>query len=110
MIYVGVDITKLNHFASAISSDGEVLIEPFKFTNDADGFQMLVSKLISLNTEPDSIIIGLESTAHYGDNLVRYLVAEDFQVCIEPHQAINSAKNSAYGLCWWGLSGAPILF
>lgn len=76
MIYVGVDIAKLNHFASAISSDGEVLIEPFKFTNDADGFQMLVSKLISLNAEPDSII-NLESTAHYGDNLVRYLVAEN---------------------------------
>ena len=46
MIYVGVDIAKLNHLASAISSDGEVLIELFKFTNDADGFQMLVSKLI----------------------------------------------------------------
>ena len=99
MIYVGVDIAKLNHFASAISSDGEILIEPFKFTNDADGFQMLVAKLISLNAEPDSIIIGLESTAHYGDNLVRYLVAENFQVCVEPHQATNSAKNSAYGLC-----------
>ena len=56
MIYVGVDIAKLNHFASAISSDGEVLIEPFKFTNDADGFQLLVSKLISHNAKPDSII------------------------------------------------------
>ena len=33
LIYVGIDIAKLNHFASAISSDGEVLIEPFKFTN-----------------------------------------------------------------------------
>ena len=31
MIYVGIDIAKLNHFASAISSDGEILIEPFKF-------------------------------------------------------------------------------
>ena len=81
MIYVGVDIAKLNHFASAISSDGEVLIEPFKFTNDADGFQMLVSKLILLNKEPDSII-NLEPTAHYGDNLVRYLVAENFHVCM----------------------------
>ena len=38
MIYVGIDIAKLNHFASAISSDSEILIEPFKFTNDADGF------------------------------------------------------------------------
>ena len=34
MIYVGIDIAKLNHFAAAISSDGEILIEPFKFTND----------------------------------------------------------------------------
>ena len=98
MIYVGVDIAKINHFASVISSDGEVLIEPFEFTNNADGFQMLVSKLIALNTEPDSII-GLESTAHYGDNLVRYLVAENFQVYVEPHQATDSAENSAYSLC-----------
>lgn len=77
MIYVGVDIAKLNHFSSTISSDGEVLIEQFKIANDADGFQMLISKLISLNKEPDSNIIGFESTAHYGDNLVRYLIAEN---------------------------------
>ena len=71
MIYVGIDIAKLNHFASAISSDGEILMEPFQFSNDADGFLMLVSRLDSLGS--DNIIIGLESTAHYGDNLVRYL-------------------------------------
>ena len=35
-IFVGIDIAKLNHFAAAISSDGEIIIEPFKFTNDAD--------------------------------------------------------------------------
>ena len=85
MIYVGIDIAKLNHFASAISSDGEVLIEPFKFTNDGDGFQLLLSSLESLSLNSDNIIIGLESTAHYGDNLVRYLVASNFNVCVEPH-------------------------
>ncbi len=95
MIYVGIDIAKLNHFASAISSDGEVLIEPFKFTNDSDGFHMLVSKLDSLDAEPDSIIIGLESTAHYGDNLVRYLVAENFQVCVlNPIKTSTMRKNN----------------
>ena len=31
MIYVGIDIAKLNHFASVISSDDEVLIEPYAF-------------------------------------------------------------------------------
>lgn len=82
MIYVGIDIAKLNHFASAVSSDGEILMEPFKFTNDGDGFSLLVSNLESLSDDKDSIIIGLESTAHYGDNLVRYLVACYYKVCV----------------------------
>lgn len=87
MIYVGIDIAKLNHFVSAISSDGEILIEPFKFTNDNDGFQLLISKLDSLNK--NSIIIGLESTAHYGDNLARFLVAGNYKVCV-----LNPIKTS----------------
>ena len=87
MIYAGIDIAKLNHFASALSSDGEILIEPFKFTNDNDGFHLLLSKLSSF--EKSNIIIGLESTAHYGDNLVRYLVAENYKVCV-----LNPIKTS----------------
>lgn len=38
MIYVGIDIAKLNHFASALSSDGEILLQPFSFSNSYDGF------------------------------------------------------------------------
>lgn len=93
MIYVGIDIAKLNHFASALSSDGEVLMQPFKFTNDGDGFQLLVSRLESLG--PDSIIIGLESTAHYDDNLVRYLVACNYSVCVlNPIKTSTLRKNN----------------
>lgn len=93
IIYVGIDIAKLNHFASAISSDGEVLIEPFKFTNDYDGFSLLVSKLVAL--DHDSIIIGLESTAHYGDNLIRFLLAMGFKVCVlNPIKTSTMRKNN----------------
>ena len=92
MIYVGIDIAKLNHFASAISSDGEILIEPFKFTNDANGFQLLTSQQDTLALQDDSLIIGLESTAHYGDNLVQYLVASYFKVCAQPYQDVFYAK------------------
>ena len=93
MIYVGVDIAKLNHFASAVSSEGDILIEPFKFTNDNDGFQLLISKLESL--DKGSIIIGLESTAHYGDNLVRYLVASNYKVCVlNPIKTSTMRKNN----------------
>ena len=93
MIYVGIDIAKLNHFASALSSDGEVLIEPFKFTNDSDGFFMLLSKLSSF--DKDSIIIGLESTAHYGNNLLMFLVPKGYKVVvINPIQTAILRKNN----------------
>ena len=92
-IFVGIDIAKLNHFAAAISSDGEIILEPFKFTNDADGFQLLLSKLESF--DKNSIIIGLESTAHCGDNLVRYLVTELYQVCVlNPIKTCQMRKNN----------------
>ena len=88
-IFVGIDISKFNHFAVAISWDDEILIESFKFTNDADGFQLLVSKLESF--DKNSIIIDPPSTAQYGDSLVRYLVAEFYQVCVEPHQNLSDS-------------------
>ena len=88
MIYVGIDIAKLNHFASALSSDGEIMLKPFKFTNDYDGFQLLVQKLDSFDF--DSLIIGLESTAHYGNNLVEFLVNNNYKVCV-----INPIQTSA---------------
>ncbi len=93
MVYVGIDIAKLNHFASAISSDGEVLIEPFQFLNDNDGFFLLLSKLCQF--DKNSIIIGLESTAHYGDNLAHFLVVKGFKVCIiNPIQTATLRKNN----------------
>ena len=93
MIYVGIDIAKLNHFAAVISSDGEILIEPFKFTNDYDGFYLLLSKLAPL--DQNSIIIGLESTAHYSDNLVRFLISKGFKVCVlNPIQTSSMRKNN----------------
>ena len=93
MIYVGIDIAKLNHFASAISSDGEVLIKPFQFTNDNDGFLKLVSLLSQF--KKDELIIGLESTAHYANNLLLFLVPKGFKVVrINPIQTSTMRKNN----------------
>ncbi|MDC7288808.1 hypothetical protein NXH76_13445 [Blautia schinkii] len=47
-----------------------IFIKLFTFTDDYDDFYMLFYKLAPL--DQNSIIIGLESTAHYGDNLVRF--------------------------------------
>jgi len=50
---------------------------------------LLDSRLTELSYEDDSIIVGLESTAHYGDNLIRYLVACNYNVCV-----LNPIKTS----------------
>lgn len=80
MIYLGIDIAKLNCFAPTLFSDSEIILEPFKYSNDYDGFFKLLSRLDSL--EQDSFIIGLESTAHYGNNLVEFLVSCNYKVCV----------------------------
>ena len=62
MIYAGIDIAKLNHFASVVSSDGEVLVEPFKFSNDSEGFRCLSSKLDQFDNQRPTTAITLLSS------------------------------------------------
>ena len=71
MIYVGIDIAKLTHFAALMTADGEVLVPPFSFQNNSNGFKLFLSKLKSF--DKNDLLIGLESTAHYGENLICYL-------------------------------------
>ena len=85
--------TQQECIAAAVSLEGEILIEPFQFSNDYDGFYLLLSKLAPLDQH--SIIIGLESTAHYGDNLVRFLICKDFKVCVlNPIMTSSMRKNN----------------
>ena len=57
IIYVGIDISKPYHFTAIITSDDEIFIDSFQFTNDYDGFWLLLSNLIPL--DQDSIIIAI---------------------------------------------------
>lgn len=80
MIYVGIDVAKQKHFASIMNSDGEILVQPFPFTNDYEGFQKLLTLLDGY--PKTDILIGMESTAHYAENLTCFLYTREFQVCI----------------------------
>lgn len=75
MVYVGIDIFILKLFRRCV-----FLIEPFKFSNDYGGFYPLLSNLTPIDRS--YIIKRLESTAHYSDNLVRFLIDKDFIVYI----------------------------
>ena len=91
--FVGIDIAKNTHWASCISSDGEIIFEPFSFANDNNGFQKLISKLVSL--DKTKILIGLESTAHYGENIISYLFNLNYYIgIINPIQTANLRRSN----------------
>lgn len=93
MIYVGIDIAKNTHWASAMNSDGEILLEPFSFQNNNEGFQKFISKLSIFDKQ--KMLIGLESTAHYGENIISYLFNLDYKIgIINPIQTSNLRKSN----------------
>ena len=93
MFYVGIDIAKNTHWTSCMSSDGGVIFEPFSFSNDTSGFQKLISKLEPL--EKTKILIGLESTAHYGENIISYIFDLGYKIgIINPIQTANLRRSN----------------
>jgi Transposase and inactivated derivatives len=93
MIYVGIDIAKQTHYAAIMTSDGEILASPFSFSNDFAGFQKLLKHLDSLPQE--LTLVGMESTAHYAENLTSFLFIKGFQVCIiNPIQTASLRKSN----------------
>ena len=92
MFLLGIDIAKLNHVASCIdSSTNEVVFSNFKFKNDFKGFSSLLDKIRTFNAE--NLIIGMESTSHYGENLINFLFKQHFKVAlINPLQTSHLRK------------------
>ena len=78
MIFIGIDIAKNSHFASAVNSDNEVIVKPFKFTNDDKGFNLFINTF--KNFDLSNCIVGLESTGIYGDNLTTFLFSKGFKI------------------------------
>ena len=89
--YVGVDIAKYTHYASIISQDGEIIEEAFKFENNIEGFNLLLSKINKFNK--NDILIGFESTAHYAENLSHFLLNLNYNLgLINPLQTSSLRK------------------
>ena len=81
MLLLGVDIAKLNHVASLVDSDsGELIFSNFKFQNNMPGFFSLYEKITTSSIK--DIIIGLESTGHYGENFINFFFQKGFKIAV----------------------------
>lgn len=81
MILVGIDVGKNSHYFTIINKqDGEVLLEPSKFNNNLDGFNLLLSSIKSY--KKDDVLIGMEDTGHYHFTLMKYLLDKHYLVAL----------------------------
>lgn len=82
MIYVGIDVSKNKHDCIILNEHGEVLEKVFTITNTALGFEELKRKIVHLEPNPTNIKVGLESTGHYGFNLIGFLIKCELPIYI----------------------------
>ena len=90
MVYIGIDIAKYSHFASVVSSDGEIIVKPFSFQNSREGFMKLVEEIENFQ----DCLIGLESTGHYAENLIYFLYERDYKIALINPIQTDSLRDS----------------
>lgn len=73
MIYVGIDVAKDKHDCFIINSEGEVLYDVFTIQNNITGFNDLLFKIRTVESNPDKVKVGLEATGHYSCNILGFL-------------------------------------
>ena len=92
MFFLGIDIAKLNHVASLVSDNGNIVFSNFMFKNSLEGFLSLINKVKSI--PKDDIVIALEFTGHYSDKFVNFFFNRKFNVTlVNPSNVANFRKS-----------------
>jgi transposase len=85
--YFGIDIASETHVVAAVDEKCEVLVRPTSFGEDAEGYERLRSAL----GPTEGVLVALEATGHYWQNLVATLVADGYAVVL-----INPLRTHRY--------------
>lgn len=81
MYAVGIDVSKGKSTISIITTDGEVIEEPFEINHDQEGLELLLTKVE--NFKKDEIKFLMEATSHYHLPILNVLIEKDYFVCVE---------------------------
>ena len=88
MNYLGIDVSKSTSRCVTLDNDGEKLAKAFTLQNNNHDFNKLLSKLQELNLAYDKVLIGLEATGIWWENLYSFLKDNKYNtVVINPHQS-----------------------
>jgi transposase len=76
----GIDIGSQSCAGCITRPDKSVVVKPTSFAHDKEGWTLWESKLSELNTAPHQIVIGMEATSRYHENLYHELEQHGYQM------------------------------
>ncbi len=87
MNYLGINVSKKKHRCVILDSDREALCKSFTIESSLNDFHKLVEKLEKLNLNQENLLVGLEATGNYWENLYSFLAEKKFKVILlNPYQ------------------------
>ncbi len=78
MRFAGIDIASETHCVAVVDESCSTLVKPATFTEDAAGYE----KLLSLLGAAEEVLVAMEATGHYWQNLFAALAAGGYAVAL----------------------------
>lgn len=78
MRFAGIDIAAETHFVAIVDEAGGAVVKPTSFGEDAAGYE----KLFGLLGTPGDVLVAMEATGHYWQNLFAALAAAGYGVAL----------------------------
>ncbi|HKF38644.1 MAG TPA: transposase [Ktedonobacteraceae bacterium] len=78
----GIDIASQSCSGCICRPDKSVVVKSMDFANAKPGWSMLLDKLSQLNVPANQILIGMEATSRYWENLYHELEQRGYQLCL----------------------------
>jgi transposase len=87
--YVGIDIGAESHWVAVLDAEEEILVRPTRFGEDRAGYAKLQE---ALGAPADDVLIVMEATGHYWQNLFAFLASEGYPVAL-----VNPLRTHHFG-------------
>ena len=98
MLYIGIDVARSKHDFFIMGENGERVAGPITIRNHLDGFTRLIRTIQECkNAQEDNlgdVFIGMESTGHYGDNILNYLYEKGFTIYVMNPKLTSDIRKS----------------
>ena len=90
---VGIDMGSQAYVYSVLQPDKRPVGKPTELANNRAGFEQLHGCLRQLGVAPERVLIGLEATSRYSENLYQFLSEQGYPLCLlHPRQTHQFAQ------------------